>query len=119
MPNAKAAAPTIARVWRGRTRPEKADEYERYNFEAGIRPLIETAEGVQTFREDRDGETWFVTISWWKELGQMAAFAGGTSEAPHHLPRDPEFLIELPDRIEILNLRHARGTVPCQGVLDT
>ena len=39
------AGPTIARVWRGRTRPEVADEYEAYNYEVGIRPLIEKAHG--------------------------------------------------------------------------
>jgi len=42
--------PTIARIWRGRTRPERADEYEAYNYEVGIKPLIETALGVQTSR---------------------------------------------------------------------
>jgi len=29
----------FARIWRGRTRPEKADEYERYWLENGIEPL--------------------------------------------------------------------------------
>src|SRR3954447_18373581 len=57
--------PTIARIWRGRTRPEQADEYETYNYEAGIKPLIEKALGVQTFREDRATETEFMTISYW------------------------------------------------------
>ena len=28
--------PAIARIWRGRTRPERADEYQAYNYEAGI-----------------------------------------------------------------------------------
>jgi hypothetical protein len=39
--------PTIARIWRGRTRPERADEYEAYNYEVGIKPLIETALGFR------------------------------------------------------------------------
>lgn len=34
------ARATIARIWRGRTRPEKADAYEAYNFDAGIKPLV-------------------------------------------------------------------------------
>ena len=38
--------PTIARIWRGRTKPEQANEYEAYNYEAGIKPLIEKAMGV-------------------------------------------------------------------------
>src|SRR5262245_11702358 len=48
-----ASRPAIARIWRGRTRPEHADAYEAYNYDVGIKPLIETALGVQTLREDR------------------------------------------------------------------
>ena len=44
--------PTVARVWRGRTKRNRADEYEAYNYEVGIKPLIEKAVGVQTFRAD-------------------------------------------------------------------
>lgn len=66
--------PTIARIWRGRTRSERADEYEVYNYEAGIKPLIEKALGVQTLREDREGETEFVTISYWASFEDMARF---------------------------------------------
>jgi hypothetical protein len=47
---------TIARIWRGRIRPEHADEYEAYNYAVGIAPLIEQALGAQCLREDRDGE---------------------------------------------------------------
>jgi hypothetical protein len=33
--------PRIARIWRGRTKRERADEYEAYNYEVGIKPPIE------------------------------------------------------------------------------
>jgi heme-degrading monooxygenase HmoA len=105
------AGPTIARVWRGRTRPEVADEYEAYNYEAGIRPLIEKAMGVQTFREDRGGEVEFVTISYWPDFDAMAAFTGADPDAIHHLARDVEYLIELPQSVQILKLRHSHGDV--------
>ena len=59
----QASHPTIARIWSGRTRREVADEYEAYNYEVGIRPLIEKAMGVQTLREDRAEGTEFITIS--------------------------------------------------------
>ena len=49
--------PTIVRIWRGRVRRELADEYEVYNYEVGIKPLIEKAMGVQTLREDREDES--------------------------------------------------------------
>ena len=35
--------PIIVRIWRGRTPRERADEYEAYNYEAGIKPLIQKA----------------------------------------------------------------------------
>lgn len=104
-----ALKPTIARIWRGRTRPEVADEYEAYNYEVGIVPLIEKALGVQTFREDRSGEVEFVTISYWENFEAMARFTGGDPDEIHHLPRDAEFLIELPERVQILNLLTSHG----------
>lgn len=102
--------PTIARIWRGRTRRERADEYEAYNYEVGIKPLIEKALGVQTLREDRDSETEFVTISFWASFQDMARFTGTDPAAIHHLPRDAEFLIELPKSVQVLNIRHTHGS---------
>src|SRR6185369_5558467 len=66
--------PTIARIWRGRTRPEIADDYEAYLKTDGIPPLEKTALGVQLFREDREHESWFTTISYWPDREAMTAF---------------------------------------------
>lgn len=56
--------PTIARVWRGRTRREVADIYEPYLRREGIPPLQKIALGVQLFREDHETETEFITVSY-------------------------------------------------------
>jgi heme-degrading monooxygenase HmoA len=109
MANRSENAPAIARIWRGRTRRDRADEYERYNYEAGARRLIELALGVQTFREDREDETDFMTISYWASVEAMAAFTGSDPTDIHHLERDPEFLIELPESVQILRLRSSHG----------
>jgi heme-degrading monooxygenase HmoA len=101
--------PTIARIWRGRTRRAVADEYEAYNYEVGIKPLIEKALGVQTFREDRGDETEFMTISYWESVEAMARFTGSDPRQIHHLDRDPEFLIELPTEVQILRLLTSHG----------
>lgn len=53
------------------------------------------------FREDRDEETWFTTISYWPDIETMTAFTKGDPVKVHHLDRDAEFLIELPERIEL------------------
>jgi hypothetical protein len=93
--------PSIARVWRGRTRRDVADRYESYLRAEGIPPLEKTALGVQLLREDREAESWFTTISYWPDMDAMRAFTKGEPTKVHHLARDPEFLIELPERIEI------------------
>jgi hypothetical protein len=96
--------PTVARIWRGRTRPDRADAYAAYLAEAGIPPLVETALAVQLLREDREHESEFVTISWWESVEAMSRFAGPDPTRIHHLPRDAELLIELPERVQVLQV---------------
>lgn len=103
--------PAIARIWRGRTPRARADAYEAYNYEAGIKPLLAKALGVQTFREDREGETEFMTISYWESVEAMGELTGGDPTAVHHLERDPEFLIELPQTVQVLRLLTSEGVV--------
>ena len=101
--------PTIVRIWRGRTPRDRADEYEAYNYEVGIRPLIKKALGVQTFREDGENETEFMTISYWESVEALSKFTGGDPRKVHHLKRDQEFLIELPKEVWILRLLKSHG----------
>jgi heme-degrading monooxygenase HmoA len=96
--------PVIARIWRGRTTADRADEYARYLYEQGIKPLAEKALGVQMLREDRGGESEFVTISYWESVEAMSRFAGDDPRRIHHLERDAEFLIELPTGIQVLDI---------------
>ena len=42
--------PAIARIWRGQVRRARADEYEAYNYDMGITPLIELPKSVEVFR---------------------------------------------------------------------
>jgi hypothetical protein len=105
--------PTVARIWRGRVRADRADEYEAYSMEAGIRPLFNAALGVQALREDRGDEVEFVVISYWEDVAAMSRFAGDDPRRVHHLDRDPEFLVELPVGVQVLHIRaawrHAAG----------
>ena len=102
----------IARIWRGRTASGKADEYLRYwREEGGRHPFAEQALAVQMLREDRGDETEFVTISWWPSVEAMGAFAGDDPTRVHHLPRDPEFLLELPECVQVLEITDATWPV--------
>jgi hypothetical protein len=101
--------PRIARIWRGRTPRARADEYAKYLYEHGIRPLEEKALGVQLFREDRETESEFVTISYWESVAAMSRFAGRDPRRIHHLERDPEFLVELPESVQVLEIVTSYG----------
>jgi heme-degrading monooxygenase HmoA len=102
------STPGIARIWRGRTARDRADEYLRYwREEGGLHPLDERALAVQMLREDCGDITEFTTISWWPSVDSMAAFTGGDPMQVHHLSRDPEFLLELPERVQVLNVTNA------------
>jgi len=39
----------------------------------------------------------------------MASFTGSDPTSIHHLERDPEFLIELPKEVQILQVRSSHG----------
>jgi hypothetical protein len=101
--------PTVARIWRGRTTADKADEYAQYMYEHGIKPLAAKALGVQMLREDRADESEFVTISYWENVEAMSRFAGDDPRRIHHLERDAEFLIELPSGVQILDILASHG----------
>jgi len=109
MAEGKPPRPTIARIWRGRTTSARAEEYAAYLYEHGIRPLEEKALGVTLLREDRAGESEFVTISYWESVEAMSRFAGSDPRRIHHLERDPEFLIALPEGVQVLQIRATHG----------
>ena len=109
--NSDTKTPRIARIWRGRVPREKAAEYQKYNYEAGVRPLMAIALGVQALREDRETETEFVTISYWESVEAMSRFTGGDPTKIHHLPRDEEFLIEIPKSVQILQIYENHGQI--------
>lgn len=101
--------PTIARIWRGRTTRDRADEYAVYLYEHGIKPLEQKALAVQQMREDRATDSEFVTISYWENVEAMSRFAGKDPRRIHHLERDADFLIELPESVQVLQITSSNG----------
>ena len=95
---------SIARIWRGRTRRDKADAYAVYQESEGVALLRQKALGVQMFRQDRPEESEFVVISYWESIEAMSRFAGSDPRKIHHLPRDADFLIALPEGVEVLEI---------------
>jgi heme-degrading monooxygenase HmoA len=60
-------------------------------------------------REDRAGESEFVTISYWETVEAMSRFASDDPRRIHHLERDREFLIELPESVQVLEIVSSAG----------
>ena len=87
----------IARMWRGVTPAEKADEYFEYLMETGLKDYraIPGNQGVQVLRRTYESKTEFLLISFWDSYEAIRAFAGDDLERAVYYPKDTEFLLEL------------------------
>ncbi len=96
----RAAKAAVAREWRGRVRAARAEEYYSYLRE-GIKKITATRGnlGVQIMRRGEGEAVEFVVISYWESREAIKAYAGEDIEKPRHLPKDREYLIELPTRV--------------------
>ena len=102
--------PLIARTWFGRTRREFATEYLRYNHENGVLE-VEKKPGclrMQQLRNIRGDVAEFTTISYWSSTEAMEA-AHGDALRPSHPPKDPDYLLELPESVEVSELHVTTG----------
>lgn len=91
----------VVRIWQGKVSAVKAGEYARYHAEAGVKKLesIPGNLGVQVLRRTEKEVTEFTTISFWESREAIRKFAGEQIDKPHHLPKDPEYLLELPTEV--------------------
>ena len=68
----------IGRLWHGWTKPENADTYERF-LATKLLPSFDKMEGYKgayLFRDDRETETEFVTLTLFEDLEAVRRFAG-------------------------------------------
>jgi heme-degrading monooxygenase HmoA len=90
----------VAREWRGRVAPARADEYHQYLL-GGVAKIrsVSGSLGVEVMRRNEAGAVEYVVISYWESREAIKAYAGQDIEKPHHLPKDRELLLELPTRV--------------------
>jgi heme-degrading monooxygenase HmoA len=98
----------IARVWQGCVPDALAGQYSEYHYRNGVKPLLDVEGnlGVQVLRRSEGGATEFTTISYWRSRDAIRKFVGENIDLPHHLPRDEEFLIELPKQVRHYEVEH-------------
>jgi len=87
----------IARIWRGITPAEKAEQYLEYLLETGLKDYraVPGNQGVQVLRRTSEDKTEFLLLSLWESYEAIRAFAGNDLERAVYYPKDHEFLLEL------------------------
>ena len=91
-----AAPASITRVWHGATRAEDADRYLHFLQEKGVQDYLRTP-GILDVRIGRRVEgdkAHFWTVSVWKDLDSIKAFAGCPVDKARYYPEDEGFLLE-------------------------
>ena len=97
------ASDVILRRWRGRIRTADEQAYVRYIEETGLAEYRATPGNLgcqMLLRALPDGETEVTTLSWWRSMDAVRAFAGANPEVPVYYPEDDRFLTERTDRVE-------------------
>jgi heme-degrading monooxygenase HmoA len=93
----------VLRRWRGRIRTAEREVYTRYIAGTGGADYRDTPGNLayqMTMRDLGDGSTEVVTLSWWKSLDDIRAFAGEDIERARYYPEDDRFLLERPETVE-------------------
>jgi heme-degrading monooxygenase HmoA len=86
----------ITRIWHGRTSLDNADSYLQFLLTEGTREYLET-EGnlsVKVWRRLDDDCCHFWTVTEWKDIDAIKAFAGDDYERAKYYPADKGVLLE-------------------------
>lgn len=91
----------IARIWRGVTSAEKAEQYFAYLMETGLKDYraVPGNRGVQVLRRTYEDKTEFLLLSLWESYEAIRTFAGNDLEKAVYYPKDKEFLLELEPKV--------------------
>jgi heme-degrading monooxygenase HmoA len=98
----------IARIWRGWTKPEDADAYERLLREVVYPGLkdIPGYHGGYILRQERTDETEFVTVNLFESLDAVKAFAGPEYETPVFEPEARRLLSKVEPIARHYDVKH-------------
>jgi heme-degrading monooxygenase HmoA len=91
----------IARMWHGRVATSNAQAYREFLNTRAI-PDYRSVEGntsVHVLERTEGDVTHFVTLTFWKDLDCIKAFAGEDPEVAKYYPEDDHFLLEFEPRV--------------------
>ncbi|MGH8140004.1 MAG: hypothetical protein ACREVV_17650 [Steroidobacteraceae bacterium] len=104
----------ILRKWTGRIRTAERQDYVNYVVETGADEYEKTAGnlGYQILLRDLgDGTTEVTTLSWWRSMDAIRAFAGAEPEVARYYPQDDQYLLDRPRCVEHHMVMTSRITV--------
>ena len=92
----------IVRIWHGRTRRERADEYAAFLTLRAIPDYRGTAGNldVSILRRDEAGVSHFLTVTRWESEDAIRAFAGSEVLKAKYYAEDKDFLLEFEDEVQ-------------------
>lgn len=87
----------IARIWRGVTLAERADDYLEHLRETGLRDFEQTPgnRGVYVVRRVQGEHCEFQIISLWDSMDAVRRFAGKEAERSRYYAEDEQYLLEM------------------------
>jgi heme-degrading monooxygenase HmoA len=90
------AGRAILRIWRGKTRSERADDYEDYLGRTGLPGYLETPGNTSAYftRRDLGDAVEFCLVTTWADMDAVKAFAGERPDQAVFYPEDDDYLID-------------------------
>jgi len=91
----------ITRMWHGRVPTSKAKAYRQFLNERAIPDYQSVAGNISVhILERKEGDiTHFITLTFWKDMDSIKAFAGDIVEAAKYYPEDKDFLLEFEPKV--------------------
>lgn len=92
----------IARLWRGETRREDADAYQRVLQATGVADYRATPGnlGVWLLRSEHGSRTEFALLTLWERRESIEAFAGKQIELARYYDVDKDYLLDFSRTVE-------------------
>jgi heme-degrading monooxygenase HmoA len=100
----------VLREWRAEIRRALKDEYVQYVKETGLAAYLRTPGnlGASVAVRDLDAErSEIVTLSWWRDIDAIKAFAGQDYGRSRYYSEDDRFLLTRPEHVH-----HYEATAP-------
>lgn len=96
----------IARVWRGATRLEDAEEYVRYIEQTGLAEYKATPgnRGAWILWRPQGDRAEILTLSFWESRESIVGFAGADIDKAVYYPEDDRYLIHHEPTVEHYHL---------------